>query len=164
MDRAEKRPSAGFAIVEHQIDGVARPAIAAAVPSRLTVALPLPRHGVFHAFVALAGGPPGSRPASVRLRVGISDHRIYEGLAQLIVTPGGAWMDIRADLSNYAGWKWSLFYRPERITWRVVLAADTIDNEPATILWGAPEILTDSISAREYLARRQRMRAAEEHR
>jgi len=165
MDRAEKRPPAGFAIVEHQLGGVTRPAIAASVPSRLTLALPLPRHGVFHAFVALADGPPGSRPARAGLRIGISDHRIYEGLTQLILTPGtGAWMDIRADLSDYAGWKWSLFYRPERNTWRVVLAADAIDNEPATILWGAPEILTDTISAREYAARRQRMRAADEHR
>ena len=159
MDRAEKRPPAGFAIVEHQIDGVARPAIAAAVPSRLTVPLPLPRHGVFHAFVALADGPPGSRAAPVRLRVGISDHRIYEGLTQMILTPGtGAWTDIRADLSDYAGWKWSLFYRPERVTWRVVLAADTIDGAPATVVWAAPEIVTDTISAREYVARRQRLR------
>lgn len=159
MDRADKRPPAGFAIVEHQVDGVARPAIAAAVPSRLTLALPLPRHGVFHAFVALADDPPGSRAAPVRLRVGVSDHRIYEGLTQLILAPGNrAWMDIRADLSAYAGWKWSLFYRPERIVWRVVLAADATDNVPATVLWAAPEIVTDTKSAREYVARRQRLR------
>ena len=158
MDRADKRPPGAFAIVESQVGGVARPAIAAAVPSRLTVPLPLPRHGVFHAFVALADGPAGSRAAPVRLRIGVSDHRIYEGLTQLTLVPGNrAWMDIRADLSAYAGWKWSLFYRPDRISWRVVLAADATDNEPATILWGSPEILTDTISAREYPARRQRM-------
>jgi hypothetical protein len=159
MDRAEKRPPGGFAIAMQQVDGVARPVIAAAVPSRLTLALPLPRHGVFHALVALADGPPGARAAPVRLRVGVSDHRIYEGVKELILTPGTrTWIDLRADLSAYAGWKWSLFYRPDGITWRVVLAADATENVPATVLWGAPEIVTDTESAREYTARRQRLR------
>ena len=159
MDRADKRPAGGFSIAMQQIGHVARPAIAAAVPSRLTVALPLPRRGVFHAFVALVDGPPGARAAPVRLRVGVSDHRIYEGVTELILSPGGrTWMDLRADLSAYAGWKWSLFYRPDRITWRVVLAADATEPVPATVLWGAPEIVTDTESAREYTARRQRLR------
>ncbi len=159
FDRADKRPADGFAIGEHQIHGVAHPAIVAAVPSRLTLALPLPRHGVFHAFVALADGPAGTRAAAVRLRVGVSDHRIYEGLTELILVPGErTWMDLRADLSAYAGWKWSLFYRPDRVTWRVVLAADATDSVPATVLWASPEIVTDTKSAREYAARRQQLR------
>ena len=159
MDRADKRPPGGFAIAMQQVDGVARPVIAAAVPSRLTIALPLPRHGIFHALVALADGPPGEKAAPVRLRVGVSDHRIYEGVRELILTPDTrTWIDLRADLSAYAGWKWSLFYRPDGITWRVVLAADAMENVPATVLWGAPEIVTDTESAREYTARRQRLR------
>jgi hypothetical protein len=159
MDRADKRPAGGFAIAMQQVDGVARPTIAAAVPSRLTLALPLPRHGVFHAFVALADGPPGAMAAPVRLRVGVSDHRTYEGVTELVLAPATrAWIDLRADLSAYAGWKWSLFYRPDRITWRIVLAADATENVPATVLWGAPEIVTDTDSAREYTARRQRLR------
>lgn len=156
FDRADKRPADGFAIGEHQIHGVSHPAIAAAVPSRLTVALPLPRHGVFHAFAALGEGPA---PTTVRLRVGVSDHRIYEGLTELILVPGErTWIDLRADLSAYAGWKWSLFYRPDRVTWRVVLAADATDNVPATVFWASPEIVTDTESAREYAARRHRLR------
>ena len=159
VDRADKRPAGGFAIAVQHVDGVARPAIVAQVPSRLTLALPLPRHGVFHAFVTLADGPPGSIAAPVRLRVGVSDHRIYEAVTELILAPGTrTWIDFRADLSAYAGWKWSLFYRPDRITWRVVLAADAIEHVPATVLWGAPEIITDASSAREYTARRQRLR------
>jgi predicted component of type VI protein secretion system len=159
MDRADKRPAGGFAIAVQQVDGVARPAIVAQVPSRLTLALPLPRHGIFHAFVTLADGPPGAKAAPVRLRVGVSDHRIYEGVSELILAPGtGTWIDLRADLSAYAGWKWSLFYRPDRITWRVVLAADATENVPATVLWGVPEITTNAESAREYAARRQRLR------
>ena len=159
LDRAEKRPLQGFAIAEHQLDGVARPVIAAVVPSRLTLPLPLPRRGVFRALVALADPAPGVRAPAVRLRIGVSDHRIYEGVTEAVLQPGeGTWMDIRADLSAYAGWKWSLFYRPDRTTWRVVLAADATENVSATIFWGMPEIVTDTASAREYSERRQRMR------
>ena len=159
FDRADKRPADGFAIGQHQIGAVAYPTIAAAVPSRLTLTLPLPRRGVFHARVALAEQQPGVRPAAVRIRVGVSDHRIYEGLADLKLVPDErTWVDVRADLSAYAGWKWSLFYRPDRVTWRVVLAADATEDVPATVLWASPEIVTDTKSAREYAARRQKLR------
>ncbi len=159
MDRADKRPPAGFTLGPHEVGGVPHPAIAATVPSRLTLALPLPRHGVFHAFVAIADPPAGARTAAVRLRVGVSDHRIYEGLTAVTLVPGNrAWTEIRTDLSAYAGWKWSLFYRPERTLWRLVLAADATDDAPGTVLWAGPEIVTDTQSAREYTARRQRFR------
>jgi hypothetical protein len=159
MDRADKRPPAGFSVTEYRVGDAAHPAIAAAVPSRLTVPLPLPRRGVFHAFAAIAENPAVPRTAGVRIRIGVSDHRIYEGLTDLVLTSGsGSWSELRVDLSAYAGWKWSLFYRPERIVWRLVLAADRMDGVPATVLWGAPEIVTDGESAREYIARRQRLR------
>jgi hypothetical protein len=159
MDRADQRPPAGFTLTDYRIDNVAHPAIAAVVPSRLTVPLPLPRRGVFHAFAALDDAPAGARTAGVRLRIGVSDHRIYEGLHELLLTPDSrTWSEIRVDLSAYAGWKWSLFYRPEQIVWRLVLAADSTDGMPATVLWGSPEIVTDGRSAREYIARRQRLR------
>ncbi len=159
MDRADKRPPDGFAPVEYRMGDIAHAAIAAAVPSRLTLPLPLPRHGVFHTFVGLVEVPAGTPAATVRLRVGVSDERIYENLVQLTLTSGTrGWQELRVDLSAYAGWKWSLFYRPERVTWRVILAADAADHVPATVLWGAPEIITDTVSAREYVARRQRMR------
>lgn len=133
---------------------MARPAIAAVVPSRLTFELPLPRHGVLHAFVA-----PAASTATVRLRIGISDNRIYEGVAELMVPPGPrAWTELRADLSAYAGWKWSLFYRPDRTVWHLVLATDAVAGVAPTVMWGAPEIVTDQRSAREYAARRQRLR------
>jgi hypothetical protein len=159
IDRADKRPPSGFTLGERRLDAAARPSIAAIVPSRLTLPLPLPRHGVFHVFVALDDAPAAPRTTGVRLRVGISDHRIYEGLTEVILTPGTrGWTDLRVDLSAYAGWKWSLFYRPDQTIWRLVLAADALDNVPATVLWGEPEIVTDRRSAREYIARRQRLR------
>jgi hypothetical protein len=76
-----------------------------------------------------------------------------------VFAPGAReWTDLRVDLSAYAGWKWSLFYRPDRIVWRLVLAADAVDNGTATVLWGEPRVETDTESAREYVARRRRMR------
>jgi hypothetical protein len=158
FDRADKRPLVGFAISEREVDGLTLPVIAAPVPSRFTLALPLPRNGVLHARVAIEMVTPGEVPG-VRLRIGVSDQRIYEGLTQLVLPPAqGAWTEVRTDLSSYAGWKWSLFYRPDGITWRLVLAADALVDRPATVLWAGPEITTDIRSAREYAGRRQRLR------
>ena len=159
FDAAEKRPPAGFQIADREIGGVSRPSLIAPVPSRLTMPLPLPRRGVLRAFAALAPPSPDRAPVSVRLRVGVSDDRIYERLTDVILTPGQrGWVDVRTDLSAYAGWKWSLFYRPERVMWRVVLAADAIDGIPTTAVWGSPEIVTDRDGAKEYSERRMRFR------
>ena len=159
MDNAERRPPGAFALTTFRRDGVSRPAIAAAVPSRLIVRFPLPRRGVFHALVALTDAPTAAHAGGARLRVGISDARTYEQLAERVLAPGTRdGTDLRVDLSAYAGWKWSLFYRPDRITWRLVLAADAIDTAPGTVLWGEPRVEADTESAREYVARRQRMR------
>lgn len=144
FDRADKRPAAAFAISDHLAAGTRYPAILAAAPSRLTWVLPLPRHGLFRAKVASAG------PAPVRMRIGVSDSRIYEGLAEATVTPGSGWSTLTADLSAYAGWKFSLFYRPEGQAWRVNLSADAIGGTPAQVAWGAPEIVTNTTDARAY--------------
>lgn len=157
--RADKRPPHGFSLIEREMGGVTRAAIAAPVPSRLTLPLVLPRRGVLRAFVSLSPQPAESPSAPVRLRIGVSDHRIYEGLMDVLLAPAPhAWREIRVDLSAYAGWKWSLFYRPDEVTWRVVLAADATESVPATVLWGSPEILTDTVASREFADRRQRRR------
>ena len=75
MNGAEQRPAGAFTLSASSLDGVSRPVVAAAVPSRLTVRLPLPRHGVFHTMVALAEAPIGVHRAGARLRVGVSDER-----------------------------------------------------------------------------------------
>jgi hypothetical protein len=68
------------------------------------------------------------------------------------------WIPVRTDLSAYAGWKWSLFYHPERTVWHVVLAADATGSVPTRAIWGSPEIVTDAAAAKEYSERRQRLR------
>jgi hypothetical protein len=113
----------------------------------------LPHRGLFRAFAAQK--PSGTPAGPVRVRVGISDDRIYEGLAEAVLKPGEMrWTEIQVDLSAYAGWQWSLFYHPDRITWRVVLASDPIGEAPAAVLWGAPQIVTDTDAAVEYASRR----------
>lgn len=156
---AERRPLTGFDVAVHVADGVARPSLVVPVPARAIWSLPLPRHGLFRAFLTVDGaGAAGPAAPAVRFRLGISDNRVYEGLVEQTLTPGSGWTEFRADLSAYAGIKASLFYRPDRITWRLVLSTDRVGPAPASAVVGSPEILTDASSAKEYLTRRQQIR------
>jgi hypothetical protein len=157
FERADKAPSHGFALQAHAEDTVVRAAIAVPVPSRLTIPLPLPRRGLFRTAVALETNDPAT---AVRFRIGVSDDRIYEGLTAIVVTgERSGWMDLRADLSAYAGFQWSLFYRPDRVTWRLVLATDAVAGTAVRGVWGTPEIVADTDAAKEYAVRRRRFRS-----
>jgi hypothetical protein len=151
LSGAERRPSTGFDVAVHVADGQPRSSIVMPVPARATWSLPLPRHGLFRAFVAV--DPAGTPGTAVRFRLGISDNRVYEALADRTVTVERGWTELRADLSAYAGIKWSLFYRPDRIVWRLVLSTDALGPVPTRAMWGSPEILTDPSSAQEYMTR-----------
>ena len=158
LDRAEQRPAAGVRVPGHMVGGVPHPALVLPVPSRVTWHLPLPHGAVLRTFVARSGATADAAPLPVRFRIGIADDRVYEGLTELTVTDvQHGWLELRADLSAYAGWKWSLFYRPDRVIWRVVLAADALAPGDAAVAWGSPEILADSADVREYFDRRRSM-------
>jgi hypothetical protein len=146
--RAEQSPPA-YA-VRYWTAGATLPALVGPSPGRLIWTLPLPRASRFEASVTAAGAP-------VRVRVGISDARIYEHLGGATVMPGAPWTPIAVDLSAYAGWKLSLFYRPDRVQWRLVLSADAVTGAPGTVAWGLPKIVTSTRNAREYEARRARL-------
>jgi hypothetical protein len=156
FDRAERRPVPGYAAAAYAVDGVSYPAILMPVPSRITWSVPLPRRGRLRTRAALAPAEAGTSPVLARFRIGISDHRIYEGLTDKLATDRDGWVDFAVDLSAYAGWQWSLFYRPDSVTWNVVLAADAGGGGKASVAWAAPEILTDVSAAREYVSRRHR--------
>ena len=145
VDLADRRPSS-YAASSFTAGGRLLPAIVGPVPGRLTWTLPMPRHARFHAEAAATGAP-------VRVRVGISDERIYEGLGQFTLEPSAAWTAIDIDLSAYAGWKPSLFYRPDRIRWRFVLSADAISGVPGSVAWGLPRITAPREEVREYQQR-----------
>lgn len=156
IDRAEKRPPTGFEVITRELDGTAHPSIVVPVPSRLTIPLPLPRHGMLRVVTAI---DPESPKVPIKLRIGISDNRVYESLTEAILSSDDhGWISVATDLSAYAGWKWSLFYDPDQILWHVVLAADAIGGAPTRAMWGSPEIVTDTQCAKEYSQRRQKFR------
>jgi hypothetical protein len=152
LDGAERRPPAGFDLTVHVVDGIARPAIVMPVPGRAIWSLRVPRNGVLRTFVALETSDGSG--VGVRFRLGISDHRVSEILATRTVTGERGWTELAADLSAFAGFKWSLFYRPDEITWRISLATDDMGSARTRALWGSPEILTDAQSARDYQKQR----------
>jgi hypothetical protein len=161
---AEARPSRDvFEVADVAISGQSRPAIRTIAPSRLVFVLPVPRRSTFVARVAIEGGVDGAPPQPLRFRVGVSDDRIYEQLADALLTPGvqAGWTELRADLSAYAGWQWSLFYRPERRRWRLVLSADAVTGVRTRGAWGAPGIDGDRAAAREHVERAARMSSAD---
>ena len=161
---AEARPSReAFDVADVSISGQSQPAIRTIAPSRLIFELPVPRRSTFAARVAIDGGVDGAPPQPLRFRVGVSDDRIYEQLADVLLTPGvqTGWTELRADLSAYAGWQWSLFYRPERRRWRLVLSADAVSGVRTRGAWGAPGIDGDRAAAREHVERASRMSRAD---
>jgi hypothetical protein len=150
FDRADKRPPDAYTVASRVSAGAELPAIVGPAPGRLAWQLALPRGGLFRARVAVAG-------ARVRVRIGVSDARIYEQLAERLITPDEGWSVLTANLAAYAGRKISLFYRPDGMLWRVNLSADAIEGA-ATVAWGRPEILTSTPNVGEYLKRRARIR------
>jgi hypothetical protein len=144
FDRADRRPFT-YTVVSSTAAGTTLAAIVGPVPGRLTWTLPLPRGGELRARVAATIAP-------VHVRLGVSDNRVYERLSEATIAPGAPWAAIAADLSRYAGWKPSLFYRPDRVQWRVVLSADAVSG-PATVAWALPEIVAAPKDALEYATR-----------
>jgi hypothetical protein len=161
LPAAEARPSrAAFEVIDYPGPERAYPAIRTLAPSRLVYTLPMPHRGVLTARIlidASEGGPPAQ---PLRFRIGISDDRVYETLSEVLLTPGVQkdWTELRVDLSEYAGWKWSVFYRPDRVRWRLVLGTDAATGIPARGVWGLPAIESDRAAAREYVERAARGR------
>jgi len=134
-------------------------------PHRLTLLPPAPLDVPegFQLVLRLEQLSQHERHTLGRFRVGVSDDRIYEQLADALLTPGvqTGWTELRADLSAYAGWQWSLFYRPEQRRWRLVLSADAVTGVRTRGAWGAPGIEGDRAAAREHVERAARMSSAD---
>jgi hypothetical protein len=145
VDLADRRPLS-YAAAGSDAGGRLLPAIVGPVPGRLTWTLPMPHRARFRARVAAVGAP-------VRVRVGVSDDRIYEELDRITLNPSTPWTPVDVDLGAYAGWKLSLFYRPDRVRWHFILSADAVSDVPATVAWAGPEIVAPRTAVREYLKR-----------
>jgi hypothetical protein len=119
-------------------DQVDQPALVTDAPARVIFPVKMPARARFRAAVSLQS--PAS-PA-VTIRMGIADDRRYDELLRVNVEPAApgtdGWTPIDVDLGAYSGWQWSLFYRPSRITWRLVLNADATPG--GSIVWLRPTI------------------------
>jgi len=61
---------------------------------------------------------------------------------------------VTADLSPFAGRKLSIFYRPDRIRWQVIIGTHILSGSPGIVYLGEPVIDTDRDGVREYMKRR----------
>ena len=102
-------------------------------------------------FVAFPAGASGT----VAVRVGVSDNRIYNTIAEPTIDAGDdtRWTLVDADLSLYAGRQWSLFYRPDTIKWRIIVGTHVVSGRVSNVYLGAPALVTAVEGAREYLKR-----------
>ena len=96
------------------------PALLLRAPARITFALKFPTGARLVTTASLVTS--GAASSGATLRVGISDDRRYDGVFQLEM--GHEPESIDVDLGAYAGWQWSLFYRPSEITWKLIINAD----------------------------------------
>lgn len=153
IGHAETRPlNATIQLGEHTFGGRSRASLVVPVPSRITWTEPLPLRGVLRVDAAV---PDEEGPAVVRFRLGISDDRTYETLVERDIASGDSsregWTPLGADLSGYAGRKFSLFYHPDRLRWRIVLGVYPVSGATSLAYWGAPGIEADGDAARLFV-------------
>ena len=114
-----------------------RVALVTSAPARVIWTGRLPERAWIDTSVMLTSG------TGATARIGISDRRLYEGLTRVELKPAAdegsaVWRDVRVDLRQYAGWQWSVFYRPSETEWRLVFSADATPE--GTIAWSRPMI------------------------
>ncbi|MEO7192377.1 MAG: hypothetical protein ABI051_15095 [Vicinamibacterales bacterium] len=105
----------------------------------------IPQGATLASALAVEAGADSPSTLGVAFRVGISDGRTYEQLLDRTVLAGDspAWQAVELDLKRYAGWQWSLFYRPSSLAWEIVLNAyPTAPTSPDSLraLWATPQI------------------------
>jgi hypothetical protein len=160
LPRAEKRPDASaFEVAEHTVSAVRHASIAAAVPSRMIFTTQFPAHGLLRMDLAVMAGPGTGDDGAVGFRIGVSDGRLYESLANRTVTVAdtnrNGWTPLAVDVSLYGGRQWSLFYRPDAHAWQLIFNADQRAGTTRA-LWGAPGVDTDQRSAEAWWRRGRR--------
>lgn len=143
--RAAEPPEKAFQILDVDLGGETKRSIRAPAPSRIVWVVRVPRDAVIRLGVGFPPARGGERRRPAAVRIGISDARLYEILlrrpADELESAPGRWAPVEVDLRRYAGWQWSLFYRPSRHPWRIVFSLDAgAEEEGAFAYWGAPRI------------------------
>lgn len=152
LDQAERRPfGARFDVAPVTLQGESRRAIVTPGASRITWEQRLPDRAVLQVAVALKPEAWSVEGDGVLFRVGIAEGRTHEDLVTRLVNPfgqpdDGRWIPLTVDLGAYSGFKWSLFYHPRRLLWRIVFNTNaglpgSKDDRGDLPLWGDPKIL-----------------------
>lgn len=118
LGRAERRAGGDVATAITQdvvtVAADARPALVAHAPARITWTTRLPEGAALEtALVQL----PGTSGATVR--IGLAADRAFDEV--LNVEPGPTWSPQVIDLRRFSELKFSLFYQPRLIEWRLVV-------------------------------------------
>ncbi len=152
LEQAERRPGAApFDVGPVTINGESIRAVATPGASRITWELRLPDRAALEVAVALKPEAWNVEGDGVLFRVGIAEGRTHEDLVTRLVNPFGQpedrrWIRLAIDLNRYSGFKWSLFYHPRRMLWRIVFNTNTgnpgsTDSRGDMPLWGEPRLL-----------------------
>ena len=144
FEQAEKRPNAGvFSIVDADLGGVTKKAVAIApVPgSRLTYKVRVPDDGWLWVSVGMRPEAWKGEGDGVKFLVGVSDGRAFEPLFEQHLNPFAnsgdrKWVDVRVDLSTYAGEEVDIIFNTF-----ANLPGQPLDERNDLALWGSPEIV-----------------------
>jgi hypothetical protein len=148
LSHAEKRPlgvsGTAFSFRTVQIGGQSQPAVAVPQPSRVGWVLKIPRRATLTGYAGLEPDATGKYAGDATFRIGVSGGKLYEQVFERRLNPAAneadrAFVPLSIDLSAWAGWQWSLFYRPSESSWKIVFSVDgpATSNTP---YWVAPMI------------------------
>ena len=143
LPRAEKRAIKPEIAIRTALVGPAgdpRLSLVTDTPARITWTLRLPSHAHLQTALRLVPDANGKIGDGIAARIGISDNRSYQGLLRVVIDKAATsgWQPVDVDLTEYSGWKFSLFYQPSRRDWRLVFGADAAPG--GTIAWAQPLI------------------------
>jgi len=145
---ADKRPPTrtddAFVVRDLACDGRQFPAVAVPQPSRIGWSIRIPRKATLRAFVLLAPDRTGISAGRAVFRIGVSGGKLYEQVFERQLRPRDVAADrvcapVVVDLSAWAGWQWSLFYRPSETAWTLVFSVDGLASSDSPF-WLEPVI------------------------
>ncbi len=150
LDQAECRPrDASFGVTDVVHGDDVQSALIVPATSRITWEVAVPDRAVLRTGAALPADGWTDGVGEVLFRIGVADSRVYEELHQERIPAGPPstrrWTPITVDLARYGGFKWSLFYRPRSIRWKVTFNAGvtgrgTPGASAERVLWMRPMI------------------------
>jgi hypothetical protein len=149
LQKAEVRPRPPapdtVRVVMADVAGRSMRSLSVRVPTRVAfAAVRIPNHATLSTFLAVQSHGASDGGGGVEFRLGISDGRTYEQLLEHSILVGirQEWFPVQVDLSRYAGWQWSLFYHPSRLTWSLVLNSYPVGPGSGDLraLWATPVI------------------------